>query len=178
MPHYTEVLSDTESEKEQYPETPVEEVTLEKPKRTYKKRVKPDTPDTPANTPDTPEPKPKRVLSEEHKEKMRLAREASKIRRAKAEEEAKEEAKPVEDKPEDKPVEPPKKKGRPKKVDVVKEDVKEVPVKDKVIEVHHHHYEKDKPKKEKKEPVKKERVKKEKKEPPTPKTVMPSIDFV
>ena len=161
MVHYTDALSDTESEKEQYPATPVEEVSLEKPKRTYKKRVKPD---TPANTPtDTPEPKPKRVLSDEHKEKMRLAREASKLRRAEAKE-----AKPVEDKPEDKPVDPPKKKGRPKKV-----DVKEVPVKDKVVEVHHHHYEKEPVKKEKKE-----RVRKEKKEPPTPKPAMPLIDFV
>ena len=168
MVHYTDALSDTESEKEQYPETPVEEVSLEKPKRKYTKRVKPDTPaNTPTDTPDTP--KPKRVMSDEHKEKMRLAREASKLRRA----QAKEEAKPVV-KPEDNPVEPPKKKGRPKKVDVVKEDVKEVPVKENVIikEIHHH-YEKEKPKKEKKE-----RVKKEKKEPPTPKTVMPSIDFV
>ena len=163
MVHYTDALSDTESEKEQYPATPVEEVSLEKPKRTYKKRVKPDTPDTPANTPDTPEPKPKRVLSDEHKEKMRLAREASKLRRAEAKE-----TKPVEDKPEDKPVDPPKKKGRPKKV-----DVKEVPVKDKVVEVHHHHYEKEPVKKEKKE-----RVRKEKKEPPTPKPAMPLIDFV
>lgn len=177
MVHYTEALSDTESEKEQYPETPVEEVSLEKPKRKYTKRVKPD---TPPNTP-TPEPKPKRVMSDEHKEKMRLAREASKLRRAEAKEakpvEDKPEAKPVEAKPEDKPVDPPKKKGRPKKVDVVKEvpvkeDVKEAPVKDKVVEVHHHHYE-EKPKKEKKE-----RVKKEKKEPPTPKPVMPLIDFV
>lgn len=169
MVHYTDALSDTESEKEQYPATPVEEVSLEKPKRTYKKRVKPDTPDTPANTPtDTPEPKPKRVLSDEHKEKMRLAREASKLRRAEAKED-KPEDKPVEDKP----VDPPKKKGRPKKVDVVKEDVKEVPVKDKVVEVHHHHYEKEPVKKEKKE-----RVKKEKKEPPTPKPAMPLIDFV
>ena len=172
MVHYTDALSDTESEKEQYPETPVEEVSLEKPKRKYTKRVKPD---TPPNTP-TPEPKPKRVMSDEHKEKMRLAREASKLRRAEAKE-AKPEAKPVEDKPVDKPVDPPKKKGRPKKVDVVKEvpvkeDVKEAPVKDKVVEVHHHHYE-EKPKKEKKE-----RVKKEKKEPPTPKPVMPLIDFV
>ena len=172
MVHYTDALSDTESEKEQYPETPVEEVSLEKPKRKYTKRVKPD---TPPNTP-TPEPKPKRVMSDEHKEKMRLAREASKLRRAEAKE-AKPEDKPVEAKPEDKPVDPPKKKGRPKKVDVVKEvpvkeDVKEAPVKDKVVEVHHHHYE-EKPKKEKKE-----RVKKEKKEPPTPKPVMPLIDFV
>jgi hypothetical protein len=173
MVHYTDALSDTESEKEQYPETPVEEVSLEKPKRKYTKRVKPD---TPPNTP-TPEPKPKRVMSDEHKEKMRLAREASKLRRAEAKEAKPVEDKPVEDKPEAKPVDPPKKKGRPKKVDVVKEvpvkeDVKEAPVKDKVVEVHHHHYE-EKPKKEKKE-----RVKKEKKEPPTPKPVMPLIDFV
>jgi len=173
MVHYTDALSDTESEKEQYPETQVEEVSLEKPKRKYTKRVKPD---TPANTPtDTPEPKPKRVLSEEHKEKMRLAREASKLRRAEAKEAKPVEAKP-DDKPDDKPVDPPKKKGRPKKVDVVKEvpvkeDVKEVPVKENVIikEIHHHYEEK--PKKEKKE-----RVKKEKKEPPKP--VMPLIDFV
>ena len=110
MVHYTDALSDTESEKEQYPETQVEEVSLEKPKRKYTKRVKPDTPDTPANTPtDTPEPKPKRVLSDEHKEKMRLAREASKLRRAEAKED-----KPVEDKPEDKPEEA---KGTPKKDD-------------------------------------------------------------
>ena len=177
MVHYTEALSDTESEKEQYPETPVEEVSLEKPKRKYTKRVKPD---TPPNTP-TPEPKPKRVMSDEHKEKMRLAREASKLRRAEAKEAKPVEDKPVEDKPEakpeDKPVDPPKKKGRPKKVDVVKEDVKETPVKDKVVEVHHHHYE-EKPKKEPVKKEKKERVKKEKKEPPTPKPVMPLIDFV
>ena len=168
MVHYTDALSDTESEKEQYPETQVEEVSLEKPKRKYTKRVKPD---TPANTPtDTPEPKPKRVLSEEHKEKMRVARAASTLRKAEAKEAKPVEAKP-DDKPDDKPVDPPKKKGRPKKVDVVKEDVKEVPVKENVIikEIHHHYEEK--PKKEKKE-----RVKKEKKEPPKP--VMPLIDFV
>ena len=76
-----EQFSDTESEQEQYPtEQVVDYTSLEKkPKRKYAKKVKVVEPTEPVA--DAPI-KPKRVLTEEHKEKMRLAREASKARKA------------------------------------------------------------------------------------------------
>ena len=77
-----EQFSDTESEQEQYPTEPVvDDTSLEKkPKRKYAKKVKVVEP-TEAVA-EVKVEKPKRVMTEEHKEKMRLAREASKARKA------------------------------------------------------------------------------------------------
>ena len=166
-----DALSETESEPEQFPTEPVvEETSLEKPKRVYKKKVKIVEPAAePAAEPaEVKVEKPKRVMTEEHKEKMRLAREASKARKAltKPEPITREETEVV---PE------PKKRGRPKKV---KEDKVVEPPKENVIvkEIHHHYSE---PKKEKKDKVKKEAVPRKPRQPkvePKPKTVV--VDFV
>ena len=70
-------LSETESEPEQFPMEPVvEEQSLEKPKRKRKAKTEPV-----ADKPDPLPEKPKRVMSDEHKEKMRIAREKAKERR-------------------------------------------------------------------------------------------------
>jgi hypothetical protein len=165
-----DALSETESEPEQFPTEPVvEDTSLEKPKRVYKKKVKIV---EPAAEPATEPAKPKRVLTEEHKEKMRLAREASKARKAltKPEPITREETEVL---PE------PKKRGRPKKVKEDKVEPKAEPkenviVKEKAVEVHHHHY--TEPKKEK---AKKEAAPRKPRQPKVeskPKTVV--VDFV
>ena len=165
-----DALSETESEPEQFPTEPVvEETSLEKPKRKYVKKVKIAEPVEPAATEPATEPaKPKRVMTEEHKEKMRLAREASKARKAltKPEPITREETEVL---PE------PKKRGRPKKVKEDKVEPKAEP-KEKVIvkEIHHHYSE---PKKEK---AKKEAAPRKPRQPKVeqakPKTVV--VDFV
>ena len=163
-----DALSETESEPEQFPTEPVvEETSLEKPKRKYVKKVKVVEPSSePAAEPAAEPAKPKRVMTEEHKEKMRLAREASKARKAltKPDPITREETEVL---PE------PKKRGRPKKV---KEDKVVEPPKENVIvkEIHHHYAE---PKKEK---AKKEAAPRKPRQPkveqPKPKTVV--VDFV
>jgi len=114
-------------------------------------------------------------MTEEHKEKMRLAREASKARKALAQ-------KPEPITREETEVLPePKKRGRPKKV---KEDKVEVPkenviIKEKAIEVHHHHYAEPKKEKAKQDKAKKETAPRKPRQPkvePKPKTVV--VDFV
>lgn len=161
-----DALSETESEPEQFPTEPVvEDTSLEKPKRVYKKKVKIVEPATePA---EVKVEKLKRVMTEEHKEKMRLAREASKARKAltKPEPITREETEVLPEL---------KKRGRPKKVKEDKVEPKAEP-KEKVIvkEVHHHYGE---PKKEK---AKKEAVPRKPRQPKVeskPKTVV--VDFV
>lgn len=163
-----EPLSDTESEPEQFPTEPVvEETSLEKPKkRVYKKKVKVVEPveEAPA--------KPKRVMTEEHKEKMRLAREASKARKALAQKpEPLTEPEPkVEPEPE---VKPKRKYTRKPKAEIV-EPVAEPKV---VVKEIHHHYAEPKAKKATGEKVpRKPRVKKEK--DIQPKQIVQSVDFV
>ena len=162
-----EQISDTESEQEQYPTEPVvDDTSLEKkPKRKYAKKVKVVEPTEPVA--DAPI-KPKRVLTEEHKEKMRLAREASKARKALAqpapitrqETEAPQAEEPTDVKPKRKYTRKP------------KEEVAEPKV---VIKEVHHHYNEPKAKKETGEKApRKQRVKKE----VQPKQVVPSVDFV
>jgi hypothetical protein len=159
-----DALSETESEPEQFPTEPVvEETSLEKPKRVYKKKVKIVEPTEPATEP----AKPKRVLSEEQKEKMRLAREASKARKAltKPEPITREETEVLPEL---------KKRGRPKKAKEDKVEPKAEP-KEKVIvkEIHHHYSE---PKKEK---AKKEAAPRKPRQPKVeskPTTVV--VDFV
>ena len=164
-----DALSETESEPEQFPTEPVvEETSLEKPKRKYVKKVKIVEPAAePAAEPATEPAKPKRVMTEEHKEKMRLAREASKARKALTKPE------PITQETEVLPE--PKKRGRPKKVKEDKVEPKAEP-KEKVIvkEIHHHYSE---PKKEK---AKKEAAPRKPRQPKVeqakPKTVV--VDFV
>jgi len=161
-----EQISDTESEQEQYPTEPVvDDTSLEKkPKRKYAKKVKVVEPTEPV----ADEPiKPKRVLTEEHKEKMRLAREASKARKALAqpapisrqETEAPQAEEPTDTKPK-------RKYTRKPKAEVAEPKV--------VVKEIHHHYNEPKAKKETGEKApRKPRVKKE-----TLKQVVPSVDFV
>jgi hypothetical protein len=153
-----DALSETESEPEQFPTEPVvEDTSLEKPKkRVYKKKVK-------IAEPAAEPAKPKRVMTEEHKEKMRLAREASKARKALTKPE------PITQETEVLPE--PKKRGRPKKA---KEDKVEPPKENVIVKEIHHHYAE--PKKEK---VKKEAAPRKPRQPkvePKPKTVV--VDFV
>ena len=161
-----DALSETESEPEQFPTEPVvEETSLEKPKRKYVKKVKVVEPvDEPA---EVKVEKPKRVLTEEHKEKMRLAREASKARKAltKPEPITREETEVL---PE------PKKRGRPKKVKEDKVEPKAEPKENVIVKEIHHHY--TEPKKEK---AKKEAAPRKPRQPKVeskPKTVV--VDFV
>ena len=162
-------LSETESEpeQEQFPTEPVvDDTSLEKkPKRNYKKKVKVVEPveEAPA--------KPKRVMTEEHKEKMRLAREASKARKALAqpapitrqETEAPQAEEPTDVKPKRKYTRKP------------KAEVAEVAEPKVVVKEIHHHYAEPKAKKETGEKApRKPRVKKE----VQPKQVVPSVDFV
>tara|TARA_R110000803_G_scaffold37632_1_gene81194 strand:+ start:174 stop:659 length:486 start_codon:yes stop_codon:yes gene_type:complete len=160
-----DALSETESEPEQFPTEPVvEDTSLEKPKRVYKKKVKVVEPTEPATEPAA---KPKRVLSEEQKEKMRLAREASKARKALTKPE------PITQETEVLPEL--KKRGRPKKAKEDKVVEPKAEPKEKVIvkEVHHHYNE---PKKEK---VKKESAPRKPRQPKVeskPTTVV--VDFV
>ena len=157
-----DALSETESEPEQFPTEPVvEDTSLEKPKkRVYKKKVK-------IAEPAAAEPaKPKRVMTEEHREKMRLAREASKARKA---------LKPEPITQETEVLPEAKKRGRPKKVKEDKVVEPKAEPKEKVIvkEVHHHYAE---PKKEK---AKKEAAPRKPRQPKVeskPTTVV--VDFV
>ena len=164
-----EQISDTESEPEQFPLEPVvDDTSLEKkPKRKYAKKVKVVEPTEPVA--DAPI-KPKRVLTEEHKEKMRLAREASKARKALAqpapitrqETEAPQAEEPTDVKPKRKYTRKP------------KAEVAEVVEPKVVVKEIHHHYAEPKAKKETAEKApRKPRVKKE-----TLKQVVPSVDFV
>ena len=164
-----DALSETESEPEQFPTEPVvEETSLEKPKRKYVKKVKVVEPV--AEPAEVKVEKPKRVMTEEHKEKMRLAREASKARKAltKPEPITREETEVV---PE------PKKRGRPKKV---KEDkVVEPPKENVIVKEIHHHYNEPKKTRAKKETEPKEKAPRKPRQPkvePKPKTVV--VDFV
>ena len=160
-----DALSETESEPEQFPTEPVvEETSLEKPKRVYKKKVKIV---EPAAEPATEPAKPKRVLTEDHKEKMRLAREASKARKAltKPEPITREETEVLPEL---------KKRGRPKKVKEDKVEPKAEPKENVIVKEIHHHY--SEPKKEK---AKKEAVPRKPRQPKVeskPKTVV--VDFV
>jgi titin len=163
-----DALSETESEPEQFPTEPVvEDTSLEKPKRVYKKKVKVVEPAEPA------EPaKPKRVMTEEHKEKMRLAREASKARKALTKPE------PITQETEVLPEL--KKRGRPKKV---KEDKvvepKAEPKENVIVKEIHHHYAEPKKEKVKKEKAQKEAAPRKPRQPKVeskPKTVV--VDFV
>ena len=162
-----EQISDTESEQEQYPTEPVvDDTSLEKkPKRKYAKKVKVVEP-----VDEVKVEKPKRVLTEEHKEKMRLAREASKARKALAqpapisrqETEAPQAEEPTDTKPKRKYTRKP------------KAEVAEVAEPKVVVKEIHHHYNEPKAKKETGEKApRKPRVKKE-----TLKQVVPSVDFV
>jgi hypothetical protein len=156
-------LSETESEPEQFPTEPVVE-SLEKPKRNYKKKVKVVEPveEAPA--------KPKRVMTEEHKEKMRLAREASKARKALAQSKPEPLTEPEE--PQAEPEVKPKRKYTRKP----KAEVAEVAEPKVIVKEVHHHYNEPKAKKATGEKApRKPRVKKEVAEP---KQVVPSVDFV
>ena len=178
-----EPLSDTESEPEQFPAEPVvEEQSLEKkPKRKYVKKVKVAEPANEVIEEPKPE-KPKRVMSEEHKEKMRIAREKAKERRMQEKGLAKPE--PITRQDTEEPKAEPEPEVKPKRKYTRKpkaEPVAEQP-KEKVVEVHHHHYE-EKPKKTraKKETEPKEKAPRKpraKKEVAEPKQVVQRIDFV
>ena len=166
-----DALSETESEPEQFPTEPVvEETSLEKPKRKYVKKVKVVEPV--AEPAEVKVEKPKRVMTEEHKEKMRLAREASKARKAltKPEPITREETEVL---PE------PKKRGRPKKVKEDKVEPKAEPKENVIVKEIHHHYSEPKKEKVKKEKAQKEAVPRKPRQPkvePKPKTVV--VDFV
>jgi len=166
-----EPLSDTESEQEQYPTEPVVEVqSLEKPKkRVYKKKVKLVEPES------VEEPvKPKRVMSEEHKEKMRVAREASKARKALALSKPEPITREDTEEPKAEPEVKPKRKYTRKPKAEVAEPVAEPKV---IVKEVHHHYNEPKVKKVKDEALKatrKPRVKKD----VQPKQVVQSVDFV
>lgn len=161
-----EQISDTESEPEQFPLEPVvDDTSLEKkPKRKYAKKVKVVEPTEPvAEAPI----KPKRIMTEEHKEKMRVAREASKARKALAQPAPitrQETEAPQAEEPTD--VKPKRKYTRKPKAEVAEQKV--------VVKEIHHHYAEPKAKKETAEKApRKPRVKKE-----TLKQVVPSVDFV
>ena len=162
-----EQISDTESEPEQFPTEPVvEEQSLEKPKkRVYKKKVKLVEPES------VEEPvKLKRVMTEEHKEKMRLAREASKARKALA----LSKPEPITRENTEEPEVKPKRKYTRKPKAEVAEPVAEPKV---IVKEIHHHYAEPKAKKVKDDEVKaprKPRVKKD----VQPKQIVQSVDFV
>ncbi len=166
-----EPLSDTESEPEQFPTEPVVEVqSLEKPKkRVYKKKVKVV---EPVEVVEEAPAKPKRVMTEEHKEKMRLAREASKARKALAQSKPEPLTRENTEEPKAEPeVKPKRKYTRKPKAEVV-EPVAEPKV---VVKEIHHHYAEPKAKKATGEKApRKPRVKKE----VQPKQIVQSIDFV
>ena len=165
-----EQISDTESEPEQFPTEPVvEEQSLEKPKkRVYKKKVKvvePDSAEQPA--------KPKRVMTEEHKEKMRVAREASKARKALA----LSKPEPITRQETEEPKAEPEVKPKRKYTRKPKAEVAEVAEPKVIVKEIHHHYAEPKAKKVKDDEVKaprKPRVKKD----AQPKQIVQSVDFV
>ena len=158
-----EQISDTESEQEQFPLEPVvDDTSLEKkPKRKYAKKVKVVEP-----VDEVKVEKPKRVLTEEHKEKMRLAREASKARKALAQ------PAPISRQETEAPQAEEDTKPKRKYTRKPKDEVSEPKV---VVKEIHHHYNEPKAKKETVEKApRKPRVKKE----VQPKQVVPSVDFV
>jgi regulator of replication initiation timing len=159
-----EQISDTESEPEQFPLEPVvDDTSLEKkPKRKYAKKVKVVEP-----VDEVKVEKPKRVLTEEHKEKMRLAREASKARKALAQ------PAPISRQETEAPQAEEDTKPKRKYTRKPKDEVAEVAEPKVVIKEIHHHYAEPKAKKETGEKARKPRVKKE-----TLKQVVPSVDFV
>ena len=163
-----EQISDTESEPEQFPLEPVvDDTSLEKkPKRKYAKKVKVVEPTEPvAEAPI----KPKRVLTEEHKEKMRLAREASKARKALAQ------PAPISRQETEAPQAEEDTKPKRKYTRKPKDEVAEVAEPKVVVKEVHHYYNEPKAKKETVEKApRKPRVKKE----VQPKQVVPSVDFV
>ena len=165
-----EQISDTESEQEQYPTEPVvEEQSLEKPKkRVYKKKVKLVEPEA------VEEPvKPKRVMTEEHKEKMRVAREASKARKALA----LSKPEPITRQETEEPKAEPEVKPKRKYTRKPKAEVAEVSEPKVIVKEIHHHYAEPKAKKVKDDEVKaprKPRVKKE----VQPKQIVQSVEFV
>ena len=166
-----EQISDTESEPEQFPTEPVvEEQSLEKPKkRVYKKKVKvvePESSEQPV--------KLKRVMTEEHKEKMRVAREASKARKALALSKPEPITRQETEEPKAEPEVKPKRKYTRKPKAEVAEPVAEPKV---IVKEIHHHYAEPKVKKVKDDEVKaprKPRVKKD----VQPKQTIRSVDFV
>ena len=165
-----EQISDTESEPEQFPTEPVvEEQSLEKPKkRVYKKKVKlvePEAVEQPV--------KPKRVMTEEHKEKMRVAREASKARKALA----LSKPEPITRQETEEPKAEPEVKPKRKYTRKPKAEVAEVAEPKVIVKEIHHHYAEPKAKKVKDDEVKaprKPRVKKE----VQPKQIVQSVEFV
>ena len=165
-----EQISDTESEPEQFPTEPVvEEQSLEKPKkRVYKKKVKlvePEAVEQPV--------KPKRVMTEEHKEKMRVAREASKARKALA----LSKPEPITRQETEEPKAEPEVKPKRKYTRKPKAEVAEVSEPKVIVKEIHHHYAEPKAKKVKDDEVKaprKPRVKKE----VQPKQIVQSVEFV
>ena len=165
-----EQISDTESEPEQFPTEPVvEEQSLEKPKkRVYKKKVKLVEPEA------VEEPvKPKRVMTEEHKEKMRVAREASKARKALA----LSKPEPITRQETEEPKAEPEVKPKRKYTRKPKAEVAEVAEPKVIVKEIHHHYAEPKAKKVKDDEVKaprKPRVKKD----AQPKQIVQSVDFV
>ena len=165
-----EQISDTESEPEQFPTEPVvEEQSLEKPKkRVYKKKVKLVEPEA------VEEPvKPKRVMTEEHKEKMRVAREASKARKALA----LSKPEPITRQETEEPKAEPEVKPKRKYTRKPKAEVAEVAEPKVIVKEIHHHYAEPKAKKVKDDEVKaprKPRVKKD----AQPKQTIRSVDFV
>lgn len=163
-------LSETESEPEQFPTEPVvDDTSLEKkPKRNYKKKVKVV---EPVDVVEEAPAKPKRVMTEEHKEKMRLAREASKARKALAQK-----PEPLTRQETEEPQAEPEVKQKRKYTRKPKAEVAEVAEPKVVVKEIHHHYNEPKAKKATGEKApRKPRVKKEVAEP---KQVVPSVDFV
>ena len=163
-----EQISDTESEPEQFPLEPVvDDTSLEKkPKRKYAKKVKVVEPVAEVKV-----EKPKRVMTEEHKEKMRLAREASKARKALAQPAPitrQETEEPQAEEPTD--TKPKRKYTRKPKAEVAEVVEPKVVVK----EIHHHYAEPKAKKATGEKSPRKPRVKKE----VQPKQVVPSVDFV
>jgi len=161
-----EQISDTESEQEQFPLEPVvDDTSLEKkPKRKYAKKVKVVEP-----VDEVKVEKPKRVLTEEHKEKMRLAREASKARKALAQ------PAPISRQETEAPQAEEDTKPKRKYTRKPKDEVAEVAEPKVVVKEVHHYYNEPKAKKETVEKApRKPRVKKE----VQPKQVVPSVDFV
>jgi hypothetical protein len=163
-------LSETESEPEQFPTEPVvDDTSLEKkPKRNYKKKVKVV---EPVDVVEEAPAKPKRVMTEEHKEKMRLAREASKARKALAQK-----PEPLTRQETEEPQAEPEVKQKRKYTRKPKAEVAEVAEPKVIVKEVHHHYNEPKAKKATGEKApRKPRVKKEVAEP---KQVVPSVDFV
>ena len=162
-------LSETESEPEQFPTEPVvDDTSLEKkPKRNYKKKVKVV---EPVDVVEEAPAKPKRVMTEEHKEKMRLAREASKARKALAQSKPE----PLTRQETEEPQAEPEVKQKRKYTRKPKAEVAEVAEPKVVVKEIHHHY--NEPKAKKATGEKAPRKPRQPKVEPKPKTVV--VDFV